>query len=334
MAPDPLLVVAEELYALAPGEFTGTRNQWAKQTKTEDAALAGRISQLRKPSAAAWVVNILMRHQGDQMSQLLDLGASLRQAQADLDADSLRELTRQRRQLTAAVTHQGRTLATELGQKVTDAVADQVQATLHAAMVDEQAATAVRSGLLVAALSSTGVGDADVGDAVAVPAAIGMTARARSKPVRAAAVRERPALRVVGGAAAGGPGTADGADEDAAAADREREEREEREAAERQARRQRARDALDAATETVEKTELRLRKARRRVDKVAARTLQAADELDQARRRVAELEHDLDGLDDEADSARERQERAEAKAARAQEAVTEARQALDELAAE
>ena len=46
---------------------------------------------------------MMMRHQGEQMTQVLELGASLRQAQADLDGDALRELTRQRR----AADHRG-----------------------------------------------------------------------------------------------------------------------------------------------------------------------------------------------------------------------------------
>ncbi len=157
MATDPLLSIAEELYSLPPADFTGTRNQWSKQTKADgDPELAKRVTELRKPSMAAWVVNMLMRHQGEQMTQVLELGASLRKAQSDLDADALRELTRQRRQLTTAVTRQGRDLARELGQKLTEAVADQVQGTLHAAMVDENAAAAVRSGLLVSALDRHG----------------------------------------------------------------------------------------------------------------------------------------------------------------------------------
>ena len=81
MATDPILSIAEELYALLPAEFTGTRNQWAKQTKADgDGELAARVTELRKPSTAAWVVNMMMRHQGEQMAQLLELGASLRQA--------------------------------------------------------------------------------------------------------------------------------------------------------------------------------------------------------------------------------------------------------------
>ncbi len=51
----------------------------------------------------------------------------------------LRALTRRRRQLTAAVTTQARGVAKERGLKVTAAVADQIEATLTAAMVDEGA---------------------------------------------------------------------------------------------------------------------------------------------------------------------------------------------------
>jgi hypothetical protein len=307
--PDPLLTIAEELYGVLPGEFTGTRNQWAKQTKADgDAELAKRVQELRRPSVAAWVVNMLMRHQGDQMTQVLELGSSLRQAQSDLDADALRELTRQRRQLTTAVTHQGRVLAGELGQKVTDAVADQVEGTLHAAMVDEQAAAAVRSGMLVAALTATGVGTADVADSVALPAAIGMTARPRSS--RSARPAKRAGLSVVPEPAEPEP---------------------DREEQERAAAREAAQAAVREATSAADEAQRRLRKARKRVSKVQARTLQTADELEQVKRRAAELEHDLEQLADEATTAEERRDKAEARYAEAQEALEQAQAALAEL---
>ena len=50
------------------------------------------------------------------------------------------------------MTTRARGVAGSLGTKVTPAVADQVESTLTAAMVDEGAARAVRSGLLVAAI--------------------------------------------------------------------------------------------------------------------------------------------------------------------------------------
>jgi hypothetical protein len=308
VATDPLLSIAEELYSLPPTEFTGTRNQWAKQTKADgDPELAKRVGELRKPSVSAWVVNMMMRHQGEQMAQVLDLGASLRQAQSDLDGDALRELTRQRRQLTTAVTHQGRTLAAELGQKVTETVADQVQSTLHAAMVDEQAAAAVRSGMLVAALAATGVDGADVADAVAVPAAIGLTARPRSRPAPQRA--ERADLSVVPE-----PDPQPDAEQKA-----------------RQAERTAAQEAVDRAMQAADDAQRRLRKATKRVKRIEAGTLQAADELDQARRRVAELEHALEGLDDEAAAAADKQERAEQRYAEAQEALEAAQASMSEL---
>ena len=319
MATDPLLSIAEELYSLPPGEFTGTRNQWVKQTRADgDRELATRVGDLRKPSVAAWVVNMMMRHQGDEMAQVLDLGASLRQAQSDLDGDALRELTRQRRQLTTVVTRQGRSLAGDLGQKVTDAVADQVQETLHAAMVDEDAASAVRSGMLVAALEATGVGHADVAEAVAVPGAIGMTPRPRPEPAA-----RRADLSVVGarGAKAGdateGP---EGGPDDRA---RQQEEQERR--------RRSAQEAVDRAADAADDARSRLRKAQKRVNKVQAATLQAADELDQARRRVAELEHDLENLDDEAAEAEDRRVRAEQRYDEAAGALEEARSRLAEV---
>jgi DNA repair exonuclease SbcCD ATPase subunit len=314
VAPDPLLTIAEELYGVLPGEFTGTRNQWAKQTKADgDAELARRVQELRRPSVAAWVVNMLMRHQGEQMTQVLELGSSLRQAQSDLDADALRELTRQRRQLTTAVTHQGRVLAAELGQKVTGAVADQVEGTLHAAMVDEQAAAAVRSGMLVAALTATGVGAADVVDSLALPSAIGMTARPRS--TRSARPTRRAELSVVPEPAEREP------------ADREEQER----AAAREAAREAGREAVREATSAADEAQRKLRKARKRVSKVQARTLQTADELEQVKRRAAELEHELEQLADEATSAEKRRDRAEERYAEAQEALEQAQNELEEL---
>ena len=305
MATDPLLSIAEELYALSPGEFTGTRNQWAKQAKADgDKELAGRVTELRKPSMAAWVVNMLVRHRAAEMTQVLDVGASLRQAQENLDGDALRELTRQRRQLTTAVTHQGRLLAQELGQKVTQAVADQVESTLHAAMVDEQAAAALRSGMLVTTLAATGVGEVDVVDAVAVPAAIGLTARPRAMPAK-----KRAELSVV--------------PEPEAEPDREQQAREAERAA--------AQKAVDEAVAAADEAQKRLRKATKRVKRIEARTLQVAEELEEVRRRVAELEHEQEVLDDESVTADEKRDRAEQRYTAAQEALEKVQAALADL---
>ncbi len=162
-----------------------------------------------------------------------------------------------------------------------------MQDTLHAAMVDEDAAAAVRSGMLVTALAATGVGKADVVDAVAVPAAIGMTPAAarRCRP------RARPGCRVV-------PDPEPAPDEEKAGAGRPR-----------LAAAQQAVDAAAVARPT--RPGRRSRKAhKRRSRRSQARTLQAAEELEEARRRVAELEHEIEILDEEAAATEHKVERA------------------------
>jgi len=144
-----LKTVADELYALTPDEFTKTRNQRSKEAKSEDRSLGNAIAKLPKPSTAAWLVNALVRHRGEELEQVLALGAALRQAQDNLDGAELRELNKQRRRLTAAVTNQARDLASELGVKVSDLIATQAEETLRAAMTDDGAAQAVRTGQLI-----------------------------------------------------------------------------------------------------------------------------------------------------------------------------------------
>jgi hypothetical protein len=262
-----LLEVADELYGLTLPEFTPTRDARAKELKASDAQLATRVKGLRKPSTAAWVVNLLVRQESEQVAQVLQVGAALREAQASLAGEELRALTRQRRQLTAAVTNRARALAAENGQKVTPAVSDQVEATLTAAMVDEDCAAAVRSGLLVAALASTGVEEVELGAAVAVPEALGFSAsprQAREEPPTG-----RPELHVV---------PDPDADRKALAA---------------------ARARLDETEEEVARATESLASAASDVADLEARSLQVQGEIDELRRRIAELETSLEEVDDE-----------------------------------
>ena len=99
---DTLLEIAEELYGLEPDEFTPARDARAKELK--GTPLAPQVKRLRKPSTAAWVVDLLVRQDPDQVEGVVALGAALRDAQEHLDGAELRELTRQRRRLTEAVT--------------------------------------------------------------------------------------------------------------------------------------------------------------------------------------------------------------------------------------
>jgi hypothetical protein len=167
MAKDALAQVADDLYSLTPDEFTSARNARAKELRGDDPQLAKRVQELRKPSPAAWVANALVRHRSDDIDEVLALGASLREAQADLDRDELATLTKQRRLLVNALAKQGAELAADLGHKVSATVTEELAQTLQAAMTDAAAADALRTGRLVRSLTAVGFDAVDLDGAVA-----------------------------------------------------------------------------------------------------------------------------------------------------------------------
>jgi hypothetical protein len=151
--------IISELYALPLGDFTRVRNDLAAQAKTRGRKqLAETIKQLRKPTASAWAVNMLVRHHPDEITELLALGAKLREAQSSLAGEALRELTKQRRQAVAALARLARVVAAGYGQRLSAASESEVEETLGAALVDPAAGYALRSGRLTAPLSYVGLG--------------------------------------------------------------------------------------------------------------------------------------------------------------------------------
>src|SRR5512133_2566033 len=162
--------VAQRLYGLLPEEFTSARDSAAREARAAgDRATAQAISGLRRPSLAAWLVNALIRHRPAEVEQLLTLGEALRSAQFGLVGDEVRQLSRQRQQLIAAVGRQARALARELGHPVSDDVGQEVEATLGAAMADPEVAEAVRSGRLTSPTSYAGLGTPDTEASPAPP---------------------------------------------------------------------------------------------------------------------------------------------------------------------
>lgn len=158
-----LVAIAAELYSGPLADFTAIRNTRARAT--EDAALATDIRALRKPSVAAWVVNVFARERAAQLEEALALAADLREAQADLDARALARLGRDRRALTARLAAAAADLASARGERVTASTRDAVQQTISAAFFDPDAAAAVASGRLVRELEPAGT-FADVMDTI------------------------------------------------------------------------------------------------------------------------------------------------------------------------
>lgn len=155
--------IAVTLYTGSPAEFVAARNMRADEV--EDADLAARIRALKKPSVAAWVVNVFARERGSQLGEALQLAEELREAQADLDARALAQLGRDRRALTSRLAADAAELAEARGQRITASTREAVQQTISAAFFDPTAAAAVASARLVRELEPAGT-FADIVDSI------------------------------------------------------------------------------------------------------------------------------------------------------------------------
>jgi hypothetical protein len=164
-----LASIAGDLYALDLDAFTAERNARAAAVRADDRQLADAVTALPKPSAAAWLVNQLVRTEPAVVTAALILGPALRAAQAALDREALRELGRERRQALGDVVEAARSVAGERGRPASSAVLDDLEQTVLAGTADEDAAAAVRSGRLVKTLITIGGEPVDLRGAVAAP---------------------------------------------------------------------------------------------------------------------------------------------------------------------
>ncbi|UFR00531.1 hypothetical protein KBP30_04760 [Streptomyces sp. Go40/10] len=148
--------VADELYGLRPEEFVAARDRRALDArKAGDDALAKEIGALRRPSLAAWVSNLLVRRQRQEVEPLLELGEELRRAHRELDGGRLRGLARRQSEVIGSLGRQARLLAAEAGRPVGDGVQREVEETLHAVLADPEAGRTWAEGRLVKPLSAT-----------------------------------------------------------------------------------------------------------------------------------------------------------------------------------
>ncbi|HEV7166874.1 MAG TPA: hypothetical protein VGN49_02795 [Micrococcaceae bacterium] len=313
-----LAAAAAQLYGLLPEEFTAARNARAKEARQAgDGELAEALKELPKPSTAAWVVNTMVTQRRDELDQFLDLGEALREAQDQLDADQLRQLNRQRHQLLAALVRESRAVAAKAGHRVSDAVANEVEQTLRAAMADTAAAAAVRTGQLVRSLPADGAGDGGraggLAAAVAVPAALNESNGADREAGRQAASKARRAS----------------AASDRAVSQAEREQRERRrakvlaealdEAAAAEAAATSAQTALDGIGARIVEVQQRRGELEQRVKELRDRLADAEQQVAAAQWEARGLERDKDKASRAAGEARRRAERARDQADRLQE---------------
>ncbi|MGW2485842.1 hypothetical protein ACWCV9_01300 [Streptomyces sp. NPDC001606] len=280
--------VADELYGLRPEEFVAARDRRARDARgSGDPDLARRIGALRRPNLAAWVSNLLVRGQPEEVGALLGLGEELRRAHRELDGPRLRTLARRQHEVIAALARQAGRLAAEAGHPVGEEVRREVEETLHAVLADPEAAREWSAGRLVRPLHA----------ALGFPAADEATlSRRRTTPAQGPEKRPREQDRT------------------ASAAPRRSETREKARAAERELR-ERDREAQAAAREA-EEAAGRLAGATDRVRALRSELRQAEEEQQRARTAEQSARDRTRQADRAAREARRRAERARAAAGR------------------
>jgi hypothetical protein len=151
--------IADDLYGLAPERFTASRDARVGEARAAgDRELAERIKRLRRPTVSAWLGNRLARDRAHDIEGLVGLSAELREAQAELSGDELRRLSRRRGDAVAGLVAEARALARAEGQPASDAILEEVTATLEAALADPAAAETLQRGRLTVALRYSGLG--------------------------------------------------------------------------------------------------------------------------------------------------------------------------------
>lgn len=162
-----LVDAGRELYAVRPEDFIETRSRIvARAREAGDRSAASAIGKLRRPSTAAWAVNVLVRERPDVSARVAELGTDLRRAQSTVDAGRLRALRPERDALVEDVVRGAAEVAGAHGRRLTPAVLEEVRSSAVAALAGEEATTAFRSGILTRALSYSGLGEVDLSDAV------------------------------------------------------------------------------------------------------------------------------------------------------------------------
>jgi hypothetical protein len=275
--------IADELYGLAPEDFTAARNAKAKEAKAAgEAELSDQVKALSKPTAAAWLANQLAREHLDDLESLALLGEEMREATAALDGARLRELTPKRHEQVDSLVKQAVALAKGADRKVSADVAQKLRETLDVALVDPAAAQAVRSGQLTSALRHVGFG---VVDESGEPSNVVLLAPRRS--VRGATTKKAAAKK----AAAKDEAAEKQAAKRLAAAEQAAVEAE----AVLDAAEARADDLKTAVAEAAE----RVQQAHDDIERLTAELEEAKQTLEQSKKDRRQLEHDLKGAERE-----------------------------------
>ena len=128
-----------------------------KQARSDgDRELARRIHQLTKPTTVGWLANQLVREHPEEIGPLLELGAGLREATANLSREKLQELMRLQHQVVDGLIKQARAIARAAGQRISEDAVRGLEDTLRAALADQSLGDQLLKGQLTGPLAHDG----------------------------------------------------------------------------------------------------------------------------------------------------------------------------------
>lgn len=138
-----------ELFGATRDDFLTIRKERAAEAKAGgDRDLAQRITALRKPTVAAWLVNQVMRRYPEDADALTDVARSLGDAQRQGAGDDLRTAGKRRRELLLQLERRVRDLAADTGTNLSADAVSRIDTMFQAALVDENALAQVVAGTL------------------------------------------------------------------------------------------------------------------------------------------------------------------------------------------
>jgi hypothetical protein len=149
----------DRLYTLPLEEFTGARNELAKELRAAgDRDAADRVKALRKPSRSAWAINRLRQEDRAVLRSALKAGEQLRAAQSGAlsgaSGEKLRERARAERRAVAEAAER----AAQIEPTLTGRDRERIRGTLHAGAGDDDIRAEIKSGRLTSDHEPVGLG--------------------------------------------------------------------------------------------------------------------------------------------------------------------------------
>lgn len=182
----------DRLYQLPLSEFTSARDELAKRLRADgELEAAERVKQLRKPTAAVWLVNRLTRERELDVQRLAKAGAELSRSQKSAagggnGSDAFLEARRDEHRALERLAQAARETAAREG--VGASAVDRATQTLRAASLTDEGRELLKRGRLTEELAPPGF-EAFTGAAGARPRRTGRQQRA--EPTDDAATRRR-----------------------------------------------------------------------------------------------------------------------------------------------